>query len=103
MVLMVSVPAAIFFNASAEPMAHFGFPAYFAVELNIAKILGGIVLLLPMFSKRLKEWAYVGFAIDFISAGFAIGYVDGLKNEVMVLVAMVLLTLSYLSFHKLNK
>ena len=47
---------------------HLGFPSYFRVELAIAKILGAIVLLVPAVPIRLKEFAYFGFAVTFISA-----------------------------------
>ena len=51
----------------AEAFAHLGFPAYFRVELSLAKFLGLALLLAPVPS-RLKEWAYAGFAIDLASA-----------------------------------
>lgn len=53
--------------AVAEAFRHLGFPAYFRVELSLAKLLGVIVLLAPV-PPRLKEWAYAGFAIDLVSA-----------------------------------
>jgi DoxX-like family len=46
----------------AEAFAHLGFPDYFRVELALAKLLGVVVLLVPL-PARLKEWAYAGFAI----------------------------------------
>ena len=58
-----------------EAFTHFGFPAYFRVELAWAKLLGVIVLLAPV-PARLKEWAYAGFAINVVSAliaHFAVG------------------------------
>jgi hypothetical protein len=48
----------------AEAFTHLRFPAYFRVELSLAKLLG-VVLLAPV---RLKEWAYASFAIDLASA-----------------------------------
>src|SRR6187399_1322625 len=47
---------------------HFGFPSYFRVELAIAKALGAIALILPMVPGKIKEWAYFGFGLTFISA-----------------------------------
>jgi len=44
------------------------FPPYFRVELTIAKIIGGIVLLIPKIHARIKEWVYVGFCICMVSA-----------------------------------
>ena len=54
----------------AEAFAHLGFPAYFRVELSLAKLLGVLLLLAPV-PPRLKEWAYAGFAIDLASAVIA--------------------------------
>ncbi len=51
----------------AEAFAHLGFPGYFRVELSFAKLLGVALLLAPV-PRRLKEWAYAGFAINLASA-----------------------------------
>ena len=59
----------------AEAFTHLGFPSYFRVELACAKLLGVLLLLLPV-PARLKEWAYAGFAITLGSAliaHFAVG------------------------------
>ena len=59
----------------AEMFTHLGFPAYFRVQLSLAKLLGVVLLLAPV-PARLKEWAYAGFAIDIASAliaHFAVG------------------------------
>src|SRR5581483_10179547 len=59
----------------AQAFTHFGFPAYFRVELSWAKLLGVAILLAPA-PPRLKEWAYAGFAINLASAlvaHFAVG------------------------------
>jgi hypothetical protein len=51
----------------AQAFTDLGFPAYFRVELSLAKLLGVVLLLAPV-PGRLKEWAYAGFAIDLASA-----------------------------------
>ena len=51
----------------AEAFTHLGFPAYFRVELSWAKLVGVVLLLVPV-PPRLKEWAYAGFAITLGSA-----------------------------------
>ena len=59
----------------AEAFTRLGFPAYFRVELALAKLLGVVLLLAPV-PARLKEWAYAGFAITLGSAliaHFAVG------------------------------
>jgi hypothetical protein len=51
----------------ADAFAHLGFPAYFRVELSLAKLVGVALLLAPV-PARLKEWVYAGFAFDLGSA-----------------------------------
>jgi DoxX-like family len=45
----------------AQVFARLGFPDYFLIELSWAKLAGIVVLLAPMATNRLKEWAYAGF------------------------------------------
>jgi hypothetical protein len=52
----------------AQAFAHLGFPDYFRIELAWAKLVGIVVLVIPMAPARLKEWAYAGFTIVLISA-----------------------------------
>jgi len=52
----------------AQAFVHFGFPAYFRIELSWAKFAGVVALLVPMVPARVKEWAYAGFAITLVSA-----------------------------------
>ena len=55
--------------AAAQAFTRLGFPApFFRVELSWAKVVGIVVLLLPMIPARAKEWAYAGFAINLVSA-----------------------------------
>jgi len=79
---------------------HLGYPDYFRVELTIAKLCGVVFLLLPV--PRIKEWAYAGFAITFISAFIAhTASGDPVGNRIAPVVAMILLTVSYIMYHKM--
>jgi len=79
-----------------------GFPDYFRVELTVFKVLGGIVLILPMVPRRYKEWAYAGFGINFISATVATWAVGGLSpNIILPLVLLAMLVISYIAYNKL--
>lgn len=40
-----------------------GFPVYFIQFVSVAKILGGIILLIPGL-RTIKEWAYAGMFFD---------------------------------------
>ena len=88
---------------AVESIKHLGYPDYFRVQLTIFKVMGGLLLILPKVPARLKEWAYVGFAINFISASVAHASVDGFGFfMIMPLIIFGILMLSYVSFHKLN-
>jgi len=79
-----------------------GFPGFFRIELAIAKLIGVAVLVLPL-SGRIKEWAYAGFAITFISA--VVAHVAGglpASTLFMPAIAIILLAVSYVTFHKLK-
>jgi hypothetical protein len=78
-----------------------GFPDYFRVELTIFKVLGGIVLILPRVPRRIKEWAYAGFAINFISASVANWVVYGFGAfAVLPLVLVAMLAVSYITYNR---
>lgn len=46
---------------TAENFAMLGYPSYVLYFNGIAKILGGIVILVPAVHPVLKEWAYAGY------------------------------------------
>jgi hypothetical protein len=86
----------------AEMFTHLGFPDYFRVELSWAKLLGVVVLLAPV-PRRLKEWAYAGFAFDLASALIA-HFAKGDAPQVWMWAAAsgVLWGLSYLFWRRLQ-
>lgn len=81
---------------------HLGFPDYFRQELGIAKLIGAAVIILPMVPLRVKEWAYAGLAITFLSAFIAHTAVDGVSTGIAPLISLVLLAVSYVYLHKRN-
>ena len=86
--------------AMKQAFEHLGYPAYFRVELAVAKVLGVLVLLAPV-NPRLKEWAYAGFAFTFVSAFIghtALG--DAVGERMAPLVMLALLTASYLTYNR---
>ncbi len=86
-----------------EGIRHLGYPEYFGVALTICKVLGSLALIIPQIPKRVKEWAYAGFAFDFIFAVISIWAVDGFSLLALSpLVVLAVLVVSYLSFHKLQ-
>ncbi len=85
-----------------EGIRHLGYPEYFGIMLTVFKVSGSLALIIPLIPNRIKEWAYAGFAIDFISAFVSLWAVDGLKPSTFFpIVAIGILVLSYVFYHKL--
>ena len=108
-VCSVMVFSAINFNLTdplgpfERPFAHLGLPDYLRVELTVAKALGVLALLLPSVPRKVKEFAYFGFAITLISASVAhFSSGDGLMFVIDPLLFLGALIVSYRYFHKLN-
>lgn len=88
-------------DAMRQAFQHLGFPDYFRIELAIAKVLGAVLLLLPV-SARVKEWAYAGFTVVLISAFIAHSASgDPTNYRIMPLIFLALLTISYVTYRKI--
>ena len=86
-----------------EGIRHLGYPDYFGTPMVIFKVLGVLALIIPQMPKRIKEWAYAGFAFDFIFATISHGAVDGINGQTFFpLVVLAILMVSYFYYHKLN-
>ena len=86
-----------------EGITHLGYPLYFGNALVIFKVLGVLALIIPAIPKRIKEWAYAGFAFDFIFAAISHGAVDGINgNTFFPFIVLAILAVSYVSYHKIN-
>ncbi|MDB5272809.1 MAG: DoxX-like family protein [Chitinophagaceae bacterium] len=82
-----------------QAFQHLGFPDYFRVELAIAKFIAAIALWLPV--RLLKETAYIGLAISFVSA--IISHIccnDSTFHTIAPLVVLVILMVSYVTYTK---
>ena len=87
----------------AEAFKHFGFPDYFRIELAFAKIIGVLALLIPQIPARVKEWAYAGFGIVFISASIAhFNNGDAMAMVATPVIFLAVLIVSNIYFHKLK-
>jgi hypothetical protein len=82
---------------------HLGFPDYFRAELGIAKIIGALVLAIPAIPSQIKEWAYAGVGITFISAAIAhISSGDPMGVAMAPIISFVILVVSYRYYHVLR-
>ena len=75
---------------------HFGFPRYFRIELATAKFLGALVLVIPGIPSTIKQFAYFGFGLTFLSAFVAHTSVgDTVARTLMPLIFLAILGVSY--------
>jgi hypothetical protein len=87
-----------------DGIRHLGYPDYFRVMLTVFKVAGALVLILPFFPSRLKEWAYAGFAFAFVSASVSNAAIFGIGMEAAFpLLVLLVLMVSYIQHHKLLK
>lgn len=100
--LMTAFAGIMYFTSSEVALGfqHLGFPDFFRQELGIAKLIAAAVLVLPMVPAWVKEWAYAGLAITFISAFIAHTAVDGIGTAMAPLLSLALLVASYVYLHK---
>lgn len=84
-----------------DGIRHLGYPDYFRVMLTVYKVSGTLVLILPFFAPRLKEWAYAGLTFTFISAFISHWATDGFSGLTLFpLGVLAVLGVSYLTYHK---
>ncbi len=79
-----------------------GYPLYLLTILGVGKIIGSIVILQTKF-KTIKEWAYAGFAIDYISASASFYFVDGgMFGIIFPLIFLAVMFASYFLWKKVG-
>ena len=84
---------------------HLLIPRYLSLEASIGQLVGLVLLIVPAIPKRFKEWAYVGFGIMYLTAFIAHMSVGDafVPFGLMSLIFLVLLVVSYVSFHKIQE
>lgn len=86
-----------------EGIRHLGYPEYFGTIFIVFKVLGALALILSQVNNRIKEWAYAGFAFDFIFACLSHWIVDGFGFQtIFPLIIMAILAVSYIYYYKIN-
>ncbi len=104
LIAFFELSGSLFMNSemAKEGMRHLGLPDWFRWEVSIGHLIGGILLVVPI-NKRIKEWVYVAFGIDFISAFIAYLSIDGFGvNTLTPLISFGILIVSYIYYHKLK-
>jgi hypothetical protein len=102
-VMMLYIAFGYFTNTEMKAsFIHLGFPDYFRVELGVFKVFGALALIIPIVPNKIKEYAYFGFGLTFISAFIAhVASGDPTPMAIMPIVFLAILVVSYI-FHNRN-
>ena len=96
------VPDILMIPEALAVFRHLGYPDYLLPFIGVAKILGAIGVLQPLFP-RLKEWAYTGLMIDVLGAFYShISVGDPASGWVPPLIAILLILISYILYRKIT-
>lgn len=91
-------------NFNQNYIVNLGYPPYLLYELLVFKVLGAFALLLPQIKNKIKEWAYFGYGLVFLSATIA-HLING-SGIVLILLPILLslcLFVSYWCRYKIDK
>jgi hypothetical protein len=104
-IVLFILPGIFYLNSemAKQGTQHLGIPEWLRLEISIGQIIGGIIIIIPGIGWRLKEWAYVGLGIKYLSAFIGHAAVDGFYNSgtFFPLLILGILLISYIYFHKL--
>jgi hypothetical protein len=92
MMLLDGVAGLMHEHNGVVAMQQLGYPVYIMDITGAAKILGALALLQNKY-RILKEWAFAGFAIDFIGAGASVAFAG--MGVVGVIPALVMLAVLF--------
>lgn len=90
-------------EAGKEVFKHLGYPMYMLIIVGIAKLLGAVSILQNKYT-AIKEWAFAGFAFNFIGAFASRAFVgDGISLLIPPLIALCIMFIPYVLWKSLNK
>ena len=91
--MLFSAYGGVYSADGAKAFADLGYPAYFAVIISVAKVLGAIALLVRRYP-TLTEWAYAGFTFDLIGAAWSMVAAGGGWGSALVVLPFALVLLA---------
>ena len=104
MIALFVLPGIFYLNSpmAMQGMAHLGIPGWLHYEAGVGQFIAALLILLPaFFGNRLKEWAYVGLGIVYLSAFIAHLAIDGpIGMSFAPLLLFAVLLVSYITWHK---
>lgn len=102
--LLWSAYTYFFSQATIDGVRTLGFPDFFRIQLAVLKIMAVAVLLLPQVPMQVKEWAYAGVGLFFLTAIIAHAvHKDPIFINLINVFFIGLLIISNIYLHKLTE
>ncbi|TMM53293.1 DoxX family protein [Maribacter algarum] len=93
----------LFSKGTIDGVRNLGFPDHFRVQLAILKVIAVVLILVPQIPLQVKEWAYVGIALFFLTAIIAhTAHKDPFFITMINMVLVALLVISNIYLHKIS-
>ncbi len=92
----------LFSKAAIEGVRELGFPDYFRLQIAILKLLAVVIILIPQIPVAIKDWAYSGIILFFITAivAHAVNKDPFIINLINILMIGIVIT-SYICLRKM--
>ena len=101
--LLWSAYSYVYSKQTIEGIKELGFPDFFRVQLAILKLLAIAIILIPVIPIQVKEWAYAGIGLFFITAIVAhVVHKDPFIITLINLILIALLVVSNIYLHKIK-
>jgi hypothetical protein len=87
-------------EAGQESMRHLGYPLYVLTIFGVAKLLGVVAIVQNKY-QTIKEWAYAGFAFNFLGAFASRAYTgDSIGLVIFPLIMLAIMFIPYFLWKK---
>ncbi|MEO1253317.1 MAG: DoxX family protein [Bacteroidota bacterium] len=101
LILLWSSYTYVFMKSAIDGVRELGFPDFFRIQLAVLKSIAVVVILVPSIYMSLKEWAYAGVGLFFITAIVAhVAHKDSIIITIVNVLFLGILLTSYLSMRK---
>ena len=92
----------VFNQAAIDGVRELGFPDFFRIQLAVLKIIAVLVLVIPQIPIQIKEWAYAGIGLFFLTAIVAhTAHKDPIFINLINVFFIALLIVSNIYLHKM--
>ncbi|MGH1365027.1 MAG: DoxX family protein [Calditrichia bacterium] len=103
LMIFVSAMTYLFHKGTIDGVKELGFPDFFRVQLAVLKIIGVAMLVLPQMPLQVKEWAYAGIGLFYITAIVAhSAHGDPIALSLISVFFFALLVVSNVYLHKMS-